>query len=332
LRFHDRIPAAAPCAVSSPTDSDTALSMIGPGSMVVGGATDVQVMRRLGLIQPGRLVCIADIAEMRKVDIQADGAVTVGAAVTLAELADALREHLPAIADTISRIASPQIRNTATVAGNLLQSKRCWFFRSDFPCFKRVGPTGPCYAITGDHRFYHSVIEGHRCQAVTPSDLATSFIAVDAVAVIKGPRGERRIPLSELYVGPGETVVTARELLMAIEIPGTASSRRATFDKLTLWEGDFAVAAVALSAVVDSDGRWRDPRVVLGGVSPTPRRLNATERALDGRVVSVTDIRELLDLELNQIAHPLPRNAWKLDVLVGLAEIGVERMQGAVRG
>ena len=272
LRFHRSIPATAGCVVSSPTNSDTALSMIGPGSMIVGGASDVQVMRRLGLVRPERLVSVMDIADMRKVEIHANGAVTIGAAVSLAALAQALSELLPAVADTISHIASPQIRNMATVAGNLLQSKRCWFYRSDFPCFKRVGPTGPCYAITGDHRFYHSVIEGHRCQAVTPSDLATSFIALDAVAVIKGPRGERRVPVQELYTGPGETAVKAHELLTAIEIPAAASVRRATFEKLALWQGDFAVAAVALSAFVDGTGRWRDSRVVLGGVSPTPRR------------------------------------------------------------
>ncbi|CAN5342288.1 hypothetical protein BH09ACT8_BH09ACT8_32590 [soil metagenome] len=99
---------------------------------------------------------------------------------TLAEAAQATRATIPVIAAAVESIASPQIRNVATIVGNLLQEKRCWFFRNGFACYKRNGVTSPCYAVMGDHRFQLAVIDGHRCQAVTPSDLATVFTALDA--------------------------------------------------------------------------------------------------------------------------------------------------------
>ena len=93
------------------------------------------------------------------------------------------------VAETVRTIASPQIRAMATVAGNLCQEKRCWFYRNDFACFKRGGWTCPCYAVNGDHRYHHAVAGAHRCQAVTPSDLATTLVALDAEAIVHGRQG-----------------------------------------------------------------------------------------------------------------------------------------------
>src|SRR5690606_951829 len=116
----------------------------------------------------------------------------------------------------VARIASPQIRQVATVAGNLCQEKRCWVYRSGFDCYKRSGPTCPCYAVRGDHRFYHAVLGGHRCQAVTPSDLATVLAALDASVAVEGPRRRRVLGLDELYTGPGETALAGDELLVEV--------------------------------------------------------------------------------------------------------------------
>src|SRR5262249_51964853 len=160
-------------------------------------------------------------------DMPANGAVIIGAGVTLSALAAAIRTKIPALYEAIEEIATPQIRNHATVAGNLLQEKCCWFFRNGFQCYKRTGsPLAPCYAIEGDHRFYHAAIDGHRCQAVTPSDLAHVFVALDAVATVLGPDGTTRmIRIEDLYTGPGETVLRPRELVTKITIPAEAAAR-----------------------------------------------------------------------------------------------------------
>jgi CO/xanthine dehydrogenase FAD-binding subunit len=244
-------------------------------------------------------------------------------------LNEALGTAIPALAECIAGIASPQIRQAATVGGNLLQAKRCWFYRNDFPCFKRRGGLAPCYAIEGDHRFYHAAIDGHRCQAVTPSDLASLFLALDATVTITGAGGARSVPMAAFYTGPGESVVRAGELLTAIDLPASVLARRCRVEKLALWQGDFASASVALSARIDTDGLWREIRLVLGAMAPTPWRARGTERGLEGKRVDAAMLRGALDRELRATAHPLKNNAWKLEAVGGLAEIAVERMAGA---
>jgi CO/xanthine dehydrogenase FAD-binding subunit len=287
----------------------------------VGGNTDVQLQRRQGLIAPKVLVSLGDVADMRGIERRPDGAWRIGAAVTLLELADAF----PMMAPCIDTIATPQIRRAATVGGNLLQAKRCWFFRNDFPCFKRRGGLAPCYAIEGDHRFYHAAIDGHRCQAVTPSDLATLFLALDADVVTSG----RTMTLAALYTGPGETTLRPDELLTHVDIPAASLGRVLAFEKLALWQGDFASASVALSVDVKPGGAWHDIRLVLGAVAPVPIRATATERALEGRRITPLMLHQALDRELAAIAHPLKNNGWKLEAVAGLAEIAAERIAEA---
>jgi CO/xanthine dehydrogenase Mo-binding subunit/CO/xanthine dehydrogenase FAD-binding subunit len=332
LHGHQMRHAAAPSgpppieAVEVPASVDGIIRELKPGTSVVGGGTDLQLRRRQLLHMPPRLASVAAVRDLQKVDIAADGSVSVGAAVKLDDLATAVREHLPGLAAAIGEIASPQIRNVATVAGNLRQDKRCWFYRNGFNCYKRKGALAPCYAILGDHRFYHAAIDGHRCQAVTPSDLATVLGALDATVTIVGARGRRQCRLEELYVGPGETAVADDELITFIHIPAEAARRRTVFRKLNLWQGDFAVASAAVSARVDEQGRCEEIRICLGAVAPVPWRARSTERRLSDQKLTAAALREHLDHELNARAHPLSRNEWKLDAVAGLAERAVEAL------
>ncbi len=173
--------------------------------------------------------------------------------------------------------------------------------------------------MQGDHRFYHAAIDAHRCQAVTPSDLATVFVALDAEVFVEGRGGERVVAVSDFYTGPGETVLAEGELVTKVRIPRASLERRAAFEKLGLWQGDFAVVSAAVAARIDDAGRWRDVRVVLGAVAPVPWRARATERALEGRAATAEDLHRALDRELDHEGHPLARNAWKLDAALGLA-------------
>jgi CO/xanthine dehydrogenase Mo-binding subunit/CO/xanthine dehydrogenase FAD-binding subunit len=325
--LHERNARFSSCIEPRPLDkveTPTALaSVVGAkksDAMVFGGGTDLQLCRRQGLAEPRRLISLAKVAELQGVRILADGTIEVGAAVTLSALATAMRHRIPVIAQTIDNIASAQIREMATVAGNLIQAKRCWFYRNGFGCYKRLGGLAPCYAVEGDHRFYHAAIDGHRCQATTPSDLATVFCAARADAIIAGPRGERVVAMEAFHSGPGETVLAEDEVLRMVRIPADATARRGAFVKLRLWEGDFAIASVAMTAKVAAGGSLHDPRIIIGGLAPTPWRARATERYLDGKTIDVADFRQALDRELDAAAHPLPRNGWKLDAAAGLAE------------
>jgi CO/xanthine dehydrogenase Mo-binding subunit/CO/xanthine dehydrogenase FAD-binding subunit len=310
-------------ALETPTTVSDALGRIGPDALPLGGGTDLLPRRTQGLAHASRLVSVADIPELKTFDAS-QGTLVIGAAVTLTQLTDAARGHA-VLAQAALTIATPQIRNAATLAGNLAQANRCWFFRNGFECFKRIGPTAPCYAIEGDHRFYHAAIDGHRCQAVTPSDLATALIALDAELILRTRSGERAVPVASFYTGPGETILRDDELVIAATIGATAR-RHGVFEKLRLWEGDFAVVSVAITADIGADGRYNDLRIVCGGIAPTPWRAVDTERVLNGTKVTAEALRTVLDRELNAKAHPLRRNGWKLDALAGLCERAIERL------
>ncbi|MHC1559646.1 molybdopterin cofactor-binding domain-containing protein [Actinomycetospora sp. C-140] len=316
---------APPPVVRVPGDLTEALSLLGSAeAAALGGGTD-QLPDRPRQARPAPvLVAVGTLPELRRIEVR-DGRLHVGGAVTLAELAR--HPAAPtALAEAVRGIASPQIRNTATVAGNLVQAKRCWFFRNGFDCYKRNGATSPCYAILGDHRFQHAAVDGHRCQAVTPSDLGNVLPALDAVLTLAGGDGRRReVAASAFYSGPGETVLRDDEIVVAVDVPLPAR-RRSAYTKLGLYTGDFATAAAALSVVVGDDGRWHDVRLVLGALAPTPWRLTEVEDALRGTRPTVAGVRRLTDRVLDAHAHPLPRNGWKLDAAAGLVEQAVEEI------
>lgn len=321
------ISAMPPKALATPKTLTDLLVAVRPGASPLGGGTDLQPQRRQGLNQAETLVWTGGVAELKTIETLAGGGVRIGAAVTLAALSEALAGRLPIVGEAIDTIASTQIREMATVGGNLVQAKRCWFFRNGFGCYKRLGGLAPCYAIEGDHRFHHAVIDGHRCQATTPSDLATVFQALDAVAVLASSRGERRITIDQLYTGPGETNLAADEIIAAIELPAIAFGRTGSFQKLRLWEGDFAVASVALTAIAGANGALDDPRLIFGGLAPTPWRARVCESRIAGRKTTAMELRHCLDAELDSVAHPLKRNGWKLDAAAGLAEKALEAVQ-----
>ncbi len=306
-------------SVLRPQKLTDAVASLSPDILPLGGGTDLNLQRRMRMIEPRALVAMKTVPELSGIT-RTPEYIEVGAATTLAKLQRALGADLPVLSEAIATIANPQVREMATVAGNLAQAKRCWFYRSGFNCYKRAGGLAPCYAIEGDHRFYHAAIDGHRCQATTPSDLATVLTALDAEAMIVGKIDDRIVPMSSFYTGPGETVLRNDEIIRAIRISASASQRTGAFSKLRLWEGDFAIVSCAISASIDSSGVWRDVRIVLGGVAPIPWRARASEARLEGRKPSWNYTRGALELELEAHAHPLKRNGWKIEAAIGVVE------------
>lgn len=317
-------PPPAEPKVVRPDTVDALVTATTEGAQPIGGGTDAVIERQRQPRPAPVLVSTIGVPSMRR--IRQDGSLLrIGAAVTLAELEESLPSSLGFVVDAVASIASPQIRNTATVGGNLAQEKRCWFFRNGFSCYKRNGVSSPCYAIDGDHRFQHAVIDGHRCQAVTPSDLGTVLQVAEARVVVALGESRRQVALADLYNGPGELALREGEVITELVVPLPGPTRRTSFQKLALYQGDFATASATVSADV-VDGVWRDVRIVLGAVAPVPWRAKDTERALDGTVPSTARVRALLDRELDAHAHPLANNGWKLDAVAGLVEHAVEAL------
>ena len=233
------------------------------------------------------------------------------------------------LAELLEDLATYQIRELATVGGNLLQEKRCSFFRNGFGCYKRNGWTAPCYAVLGDHRFHHAVLGGHRCQAVTPSDLATGLLALDAVAqsVLPGSKPPRRRTIDELYKGPGEPDLAKAELLTQVSVPAAARARPAAFEKLRLYAGDFAVCSAAVSVELEDGGATiAGARVSLGAVAPKPYRAERTEERLLGASLHDTETLREASWAWVYDTQPLPGNAWKVEAACGLLRRALDRI------
>lgn len=326
-RFARSVPAKPVERVSRPQSVEDATRHAGGSAAFIGGGTDLLRRREERLVDCTELVATQDIPELTQCERLPTGGARIGGAVTLADLEDALPTLLPGVPPAALRtIATPQVRAVATVAGNLLQDKRCWFYRSGFQCYKRGGKTCPCYAVQGDHRFYHAAMGAHRCQAVTPSDLASIFLALDATVEVCSAEGSTSLPVARLYTGPGESRVRADQLVTAVTIPPAAQDRLVEFHKLSLWSGDFAVVSAAVAAE-PAPGPWRSPRVVLGALAPVPWRATKTERRLGRDPVDPAAAEDVLHAELERAAHPLAGNGWKVDAAAGVATKALQALE-----
>lgn len=309
-----------------PNDLESALRELaipGRAVKVMAGGTDLQVGIRQGIYAPDAVLDITGLEALRGIDVQED-MITIGAATTIAEITERedLRAIHPMLSDGLGRIATAQIRNVATIAGDLSQEKRCWFFRSGVQCYKAGGMTCPCYAVLGDNR-HHSLIGAGRCAAPCVADAAPVLTALDGRVVIAGPDGIRRIPLSAFYVWSGETVVQPREIITAIEVPRVAAVTTQAFEKSAGWDGDFADASVAVNLHWDG-GRLIAARIALGAVSPLPIRATATESALLSGDLSVAAIRAAAEKTVEG-ALPLSDNQHKAPLLVNLTERALQQ-------
>jgi xanthine dehydrogenase YagS FAD-binding subunit len=244
----------------------------------------------------------------------------------------AVREAYPALAEALEASASPQLRNMATIGGNLLQRTRCPYFReTSFPCNKR-SPGSGCSALTGEHRMHAILGASDACVAVHPSDLAVALVALDAVVHIRGAGGERSIPIDDFYLLPGsaperETVLQHGELIVGVEVPASPFAARSRYLKVrerASYEFALVSTAVAIELV---DGTVSSARVALGGVAPKPWRARAAEEVLVGDRLDAAAIAAAGAVAVRG-ARPLRDNAFK----VRLAERAVVRALSEIGG
>jgi CO/xanthine dehydrogenase Mo-binding subunit/CO/xanthine dehydrogenase FAD-binding subunit len=313
------------------TDVDHALQLLRTTDRrvkLIAGGTDVLPGIRQGVYAPDVVVDISRTQGLGGITIE-EHQVRIGAAVTLTDLTDhaALRAALPGLCEAADLIATRQIRNVATVAGDLSQEKRCWFFRSALPCYKNGGMSCPCYAVTGDSR-HHSILGAGRCAAPCVADLAPALTALDAQVLVQGLGGARRIAMADFYRWSGETTVSPQEIIVAIEIPRVASATQ-TYEKYAQWRGDFAEASagVRLTWVGDT---LTAARISLGAVSPLPMRAVHAERALLAAGADLSDARiEAAARKVVYGALPLRDNAAKVDMIIAVTARALRRARDA---
>jgi xanthine dehydrogenase YagS FAD-binding subunit len=302
-------------------NSNRAVQVVGGGSDLVGGIMKDWV-HGAGMPFPDVLVDLTTIREMTAIKVDG-GSVTVGAAVTLTDVIESkeIQERFPLLVQAATSVASPMIRNFGTLGGNVNQRPRCWFFRGeDFNCYKKGGDF--CYAVTGDNR-YHAIIGGELCYIVHPSDTATALLALNAKAKIAGVKGNRDVAFDSYFIGPREDVLRENvlkkdEFMTHVEIPNPASGTKFGWTKLKDRQVyDFALTSVAAAFTMDGD-KWKDGRIVLGGVAPVPYRAKVVEDALKGKEIKGT-IKQAA-ATIRNVARPMSLNGYKVDVAVGLIE------------
>jgi len=252
---------------------------------VVGGGSDLLGMVKEFIIKPDVLVNLKTIKGLDQVTPTAAG-VNIGGLITLDTLGShpLIRSQYSVLAEAAETVATPQIRNVGTLAGNVCQRPWCWYFRNGFPCLKNGGDT--CFSIVGDNRF-HAIFGGGPSYIVHPSDTAPALVALDAKFRIVGPSGERVVPAADFFVLPQkdatkENVLAADEVLAGVQLPPTHPGRRSTYNKVLDREA-WTHAVVSAAMVLDMDKEiCQRARLVLGGVAPIPWRLPNVERLLAG--------------------------------------------------
>jgi xanthine dehydrogenase YagS FAD-binding subunit len=294
-----------------------ALLAASPRAMFLGGGTNLVDLMRLGVEEPDLLVDVTGLPYDR-VEETAGGGLRIGAAVRNSDLAadPLVRDRYPVLAEALLDGASGQLRNLATVGGNLLQRTRCRYFQDvTKPCNKR-DPGSGCPAREGEHRNLAILGWSDRCVATHPSDMAVALAALDAVVHVEGTHGARSIPLTELHRFPGDepqrdTVLERGELITVVELPALDLARRSRYVKVRE-RASFAFALVSVAAALDvDDGTVRDARVALGGVAHKPWRATRVEEVLLGAPATQESFARAAEAELAQ-ARPLRDNAYKL--------------------
>ena len=317
---------------SEPTTLEDAIAALArPGALAKAGGVDVMDRLKERLDAPARLVSLRRLPGLDGVR-EEGGELVLGPLLSLARLAEdpLVRARLPALADTALRAATPNVRNQATLGGNVLQRPRCWYFRQEaFPCLRKGGDT--CFAIQGRNA-YHAVLANDVCAIVHPSDAATALVAYGARAEIAGPGGRRTAPLEELFVLPDEDPtrehrLAAGELLTALRVPVPGAGVRSAYVKIGERDSaDWPLASAAVALEPDG-GTCRRASVVLGAAAPVPWRAREAERTLVGRRVDAGAADDAARAALAR-ARPLSENGYRIPILMAAVRRAIRSAAG----
>ena len=289
-----------------------------PGAKYLGGGTNLVDLMREGIEQPDALVDVTHLSH--RIEELSDGGIRIGAAAKNAEVANhrLVRERFPFLAQAIVFGASGQLRNAATVGGNLMQRTRCYYFYDDAARCNKRRPGAGCDAIGGFNRIHAILGTSESCIATHPSDMCVALAASDAVVHVEGSDGARRIPMVDFHRLPGDTPevdtnLRRDELITAVDLPALPLARNSVYRKVRDRSSyAFAVVSVAAALRVE-DGAVEDVRLALGGVAHKPWRAFEAEGALRGAEATEESFRRTADKELRN-AKGFAHNAFKIEL------------------
>ena len=315
-----------------PTSLGEALAVLeDKNARVHAGGSDLIGCLRDGVFTTDTLVSLGGISELSGITASADGGLKIGAMTTISEIAEnqAINTSFTALADAAKVVASPQLRNQGTIAGNLCQKPRCWYYRGDFDCLRKGGEI--CYAYEGENQ-HHCIFGGDMCYIVHPSDTAPALAALGAVCRVSSPSASRSVAVEKLLMPPSvdpqrETVLEPDEIITEIRLPmppaGLRSSYRKVRDRAS-W--DFALAGVALALVFDGD-TVASARVFLSGAAPIPWRAEGVESVITGTKLDAATIAKAAEATVAG-AEPLAKNGYKIEIFKGLMTEQLEAIRG----
>jgi xanthine dehydrogenase YagS FAD-binding subunit len=305
-----------------------------PEALFLAGGTTLIDLAKLEVMTPSRLIDIGSLS-LGRIELYATGGVRIGALARNSDVADneTIRKQYPVLAEALLSGASPQLRNMATVGGNLLQRTRCAYFRDTACACNKRRPGSGCAAIGGYARMHAILGTSASCIAAHPSDMCVALLALDATIHTRGPRGERSIAMADLHTLPGdhpeiETVLAHGELITAVSLPASRMAARSHYVKVrdrASYAFALASAAVALDV---HDGVIRDARVALGGVATKPWRATEAERALIGQAPT-SSVYATAGAAAVAGASPQKDNAFKVELAKRTVMRALEELGGA---
>src|SRR5262245_25355475 len=292
----------------------------GRAASFVGGGSDLLALVKERIATPDVLVNLKTIKGLDSVK-PANGGVNVGGLITLDTLSrhDLIRRQYTVLAEAAETVATPQIRNVGTLAGNVCQRPWCWYFRNGFPCYKNGGST--CFSFGGENQF-HAIFGGGPSYIVHPSDTAVALLALDAKFGIVGALGERVLGAADFFALPlsnpaRENVLSNDEVLAEVQLPASRAGIRSTYHKIMDREA-WTHAVVSAAIVLEMDKQvCRSARIVLGGVAPIPWRLPKVEQMLAGERITEALAAKAAEAALEG-ARPLAKNAYKVPLTKGV--------------
>jgi xanthine dehydrogenase YagS FAD-binding subunit len=318
-----------PFAYATATSIESARQMVADKGAYIAGGNDLLGCLKEYLTEAARVVNIKTLPGLNQIQPGPDHW-TLGALVTVAEIENhaELKRTFPGLQTAAAEVGSQQIRNVATVGGNLAQHSRCWYYRHrDTLCLKKHGDA--CYARHGENR-YHSLFTGNTCISPVVSNLAVALAALDATVVVQREEQAARLNLAQFYAKAWENPTAHNslnpgDLILRVEIPTTR--RRSAYLQISDKHAfDWALVSCAAAATVE-DGRLRGPRVALGCISPVPHQVETANRFLDGKALDQATVSQAADLVLKD-AQPFAHNGYKVPMAHALIRRALLQLKG----
>lgn len=302
--------------------ADAVAAAAQPGSVYLAGGTNLMDLMKVGVARPQRVIDIGRLPGLDGIEVLPDGGLRIGALVRNADLAyhPELQARFPAVAEALLSGASAQLRNAASVGGNLLQRTRCPYFFDTASACNRREPGSGCDALGGENRLHAVLGWSEHCIATHPSDFCVPLVALDAVVEVQGAAGVREILLEELHPLPGDTpqresVLAPGELIVAVRLPGAGAALADHARYLKVRERtSYAFAVVSAAAGLELNGGViRTARLALGGVAAKPWRAREAEAVLEGAAPDAEVFARAAELALAE-ARPSGDNGFKIEL------------------